>query len=321
MNDVVDDKLTYTQEPTMTAAVNVNDLTFGVELEVTLPFGTCPVGGYHAGVQVPQLPQGWKAERDCSIQAGPGHQAAEIVSPVLKGADGLRQLKAVCDWLNRVGAKVNRSTGFHVHIGFDARDLDALRRLVCLVANFEKALFAATGTRSREEGRFCRGIQEDHNFVTAFHATRSARPGLCADRYHVLNLTNCADRYHVLNLTNLLSYGKPTVEFRVFAGTTNALKATGYVRLCLGIVEKALSMKKLPRWVAKTPVETSPIHRGGEGQTALTRLFYGLGWTKGREEHAFGDVQAEELPGLEAVKKELMRLARKYDGGEEPTQE
>jgi hypothetical protein len=63
----------------MTAAIEVNDLTFGVELVVTLPAGTCPVGGYHAGVQVPQLPQGWRAERDSSIQAGPGYTAAEIV--------------------------------------------------------------------------------------------------------------------------------------------------------------------------------------------------------------------------------------------------
>ena len=80
-------------------------------------------------------------------------------------------------------------------------------------------------------------------------------------------------------------------------------------------------MKKLPKWVAKTPVESSPIHRRGEGQTALTRLFYGLGWTKGREDHTFGDVRADELPGVEAVKKELMRLARKYDRGDEANQE
>jgi hypothetical protein len=305
----MNDAMTFNREPTMTAAVNVNDLTFGVELEVTLPAGTCVVGAYHHGVQVPQLPPGWKAERDSSIQPGPGHVAAEIVSPVLKGADGLRQLKAVCDWLNSVGARVNRSTGLHVHVGFDGRDLVALRRLVSLVANFEKALYAATGTRSREQGHYCRGIQQDHHFVTAFRAAHAARPGLCSDRYHVLNLAN------------LLGYGKPTVEFRVFAGTTNAVKAIGYVRLCLGIVEKALSMKKLPKWVAKTPVESSPIHRSGEGQTALTRLFYGLGWTKGREDHAYGDVQADGLPGVEAVKKELMRLARKYDGGEEPSQD
>ena len=226
--------------------------------------------------------------------------AAEIVSPVLKGADGLRQLKAVCDWLNGAGAKVNRSTGFHVHVGFCRADKRGLRRLVSLVANFEKALFAATGTHSREEGSYCRPVQNDCLYQRVFKdATASHQSRLF--------------RYHLLNLTNLLGYGQPTVEFRVFAGTTNAVKAIGHVRLCLGIVEKALSMKKLPRWVAKTPVETSPIHRSGEGQTALTRLFYSLGWTKGREEHTFSDIQPEGLPAIEASKKELMRLARKYD--------
>jgi hypothetical protein len=280
--------------------VNVNDLTFGVELEVTLPVGTCPVGGYHAGVQVPQLPTGWTAERDSSIQPAPGYMAAEIVSPVLKGAEGLRQVKVVCEWLQSVHAKVNRSTGFHVHVGFSRQDRRGLRRLVSLVANFEKALFAATGTHNREEGHYCRPVQDDFHYQQAF---RHASIASC----HL-------PRYHVLNLTNLLDGCKPTVEFRVFAGTTNAIKALGYVRLCLAMVEKALAMKKLPKWIAKTPVETSPIHRSGVGQTALTRLFYGLGWTKGRESHTFGDVQADGLPGIEATKKELMRLARKYDG-------
>jgi hypothetical protein len=146
-------------------------------------------------------------------------------------------------------------------------------------------------------------VQTDHAYQRAFRDAVAYASSLA--------------RYHVLNLTNLLGCGKPTVEFRVFAGTTNAVKAIGYVRLCLGIVEKALAMTKLPKWVAKTPVESSPIHRNGDGQTALTRLFYGLGWTKGRESHTYGDIQAEELPTIEATKKELMRLARKYDGGDE----
>jgi hypothetical protein len=283
------------------AATNVNGLTSGVALEVTLPAGTCPVGGYHRGAPVPRLPPGWNAERDCSIHPAPGHTAAEIVSPVLTGAGGLRQLRAACDWLNGAGARVNRSTGFHAHVGFRRTDRPALRRLVSLVANPEKALYAATGTRSREQGTFCRPVQDD-------------------ERYQRAEASYLA-RYHLLNLTNLLGCGKLTAEFRVFAGTTSALKATGYVRLCLGTVEKALSLKKLPNWVAKTPVETSPIHRSGEGQTALTRLFHGLGWTTGREEATFGDVRAEELPTIEAVKKGLMRLARKYDGREEPAQE
>ena len=121
---------------TAPAPVHVNDLTFGVELEVTLPLGTCPVGGYHNGFQVPQLPPGWKVERDSSIIPGPGYMAAEIVSPVLRGADGLRQLKAICDWLNSVNARVNRSTGFHVLPGlppWDELDYGALVGVVEVV--------------------------------------------------------------------------------------------------------------------------------------------------------------------------------------------
>jgi hypothetical protein len=289
----------------MTAStVNVNDLTFGVELEVTVPDGVLDhVGHYHVGCQVPQLPVGWNAQQDCSIRADAGYRAVEIVSPVLKGADGIRQLKAVCEWLNSVCAKVNRSTGFHVHVGFCRQNKAGLRRLVSLVANFEKALFAATGTKSREVGSYCQPVSTNASYREAF------KDGTQANAAYRLQ------RYHVLNLTNLLGGGKPTVEFRVFAGTTNATKAIGYVQLCLGLVEKALSMKKLPKWDAKTPVETSPIHRSGEGQTALTRLFYGLGWIKGREQHTFGDVAGavDGAPKMDGLKKELMRLAKKYD--------
>jgi hypothetical protein len=289
----------------MTApAINVNDLTFGIEIETAMPCGVVRVGCYHGGYQVPELPQGWMAERDGSIRCLAGCEPCEIVSPILKGADGIRQVIQVLAWLNSVGARVNRSTGFHVHVGWDG-DPETTKRLVFLVSNFEKALFAATGTRGREEGHYCRPIQSDSRFHEVY---RDGCRGSIGERYHVLNLTN-------------LGTHKRTVEFRVFSGTLNPIKAIGYIRLCLGLAEKALSMKKHTNWSAKSPKESSPIHRSGEGQTALTRLFYGLGWTKGRESHTFGNVTADDAPALEAIKKELMRLARKYDKGTDDTNE
>jgi hypothetical protein len=139
----------------MTApAIDVNDLTFGIEIETAMPRGVVRVGNYHSGYQVPQLPHGWRAERDASIHCPQGHEPCEIVSPVLKGEDGVRQVVQVLAWLKGVGAKVNRSTGFHVHVGWNA-DEETTKRLVFLVSNFEKALFAATGTKSREEGHYC----------------------------------------------------------------------------------------------------------------------------------------------------------------------
>lgn len=212
----------------------------------------------------------------------------EVVSPVLKGEDGVMQIKTVCEWLARVGATVNRSTGLHVHIGTE-HSPETLKKLVTVVANFEKAIYATTGTKARERGRFCQTVQNS--------------------TMHRQGLLTRVSRYHVLNVQT----GRPTVEFRAFAGTTNFLKIVTYVRLCVGIVEKALEMKRLPLWTAKPVVETSPIKRGGDGLTTLNRLFYWMGWTRGRTDKVFGQVGTEAGPSMKQVKSQLVRLARKYD--------
>lgn len=289
----------------MTAAA---DLTFGVEFEVCLPatLSNVAYGAYHRGAQIAQLPEGWNGQGDGSIQAPAGYWGIEIVSPVLKGADGIRQVQQVLSWLNSVGAKVNASTGFHVHVGFDRQNRDGLKRLTHLVASFEKAIYASTGTNSRETGRFCRSIRE--SFRGAFDtAARQAR------RDYVLQ-----DRYHVLNVSNLVSGAKPTVEFRAFAGTLNVSKVLGHIFMCLGLVERALTAKKTTGWDAKAPVATSPIHRNGEGQTALTRLFYQLGWTRGRAKKVYGVIEGHDVQPL---KKKLMEMARKYDKRQEGANE
>jgi hypothetical protein len=281
--------------------MNANEMTFGCEFEVTMPAENAPVAGaYHRGQQITGLPEGWNAQSDGSIHCtARGHVGVEIVSPILKGADGIRQIKLVCQWLKANGAKVNQSTGFHVHVGCERNDT-LVGRIAHLTANFEKALYAATGTKSRERGHYCQPIQSNSSFQARFvNGQRAA-----------------VARYHSLNVTNLDNGTKPTVEFRVFAGTINPLKAIGYIRLCLGLVEKAATMKRTTKWVAKPTVETSPIHRNGDGQTCLTRLFYALGWTKGRESFTFGNVEAEGAPTIKACKKELMKMARKYDAQE-----
>jgi len=269
--------------------MNANEMTFGIEIECTIPAAVAPtVGGYHNGIQIQALPTGWNAQRDGSIQASAGYVGVEVVSPILKGADGTRQIKLVCAWLKSVGAKVNRSTGLHVHVGFDRQNDKQLAKLVTIVANLEKAIYASTGTKSREQGHYCQSVQR----------SQSHRDGELQR----------VSRYHVLNVQT----GRPTIEFRAFAGTTNLVKIMSHVRFCLAIVEKSLKVKRLPKWEAKTPVETSPIHRGGEGMTALTRAFYWLGWTKGREQYTFG-LESDEGPSIRTCKKMLTNLAKKYD--------
>jgi hypothetical protein len=273
--------------------MNANEITFGIEIETTLPADSTPVGGHGFGVQIPWLPEGWLADRDPSIHYTAGRMPCEIVSPILKGDEGIQQLVEVVRLIKAHGGRVNQSCGLHVHVGWNGDD-KALARLITLVANFEKAIFASTGTKKRESGRWCHGLQRHGD---ASRARQEAS----------------YERYHILNLNNLVTGRRPTVEFRAFAGTLNITKIVGAVRLCVGLVERALIAKRITTFVAKKPVETSPIHRSGEGQTELTRLYMQLGWTKGRQPHIFGNITATGAPSLQTIKKQLMGLARKYD--------
>lgn len=197
---------------------------------------------------------------------------------------------------------MNGSCGFHIHVGWQGQTDAALGRLVHIVANYEKAIFASTGTQNRERSSWCKSVK------AGFRSLNFNRP-----------LTQwggaIGDRYHLLNVSNLVSLGgKPTVEFRAFAGTTNLTKILAYIRLCLGLVQKAATSSRTVTWNAPAVAENSPVKRDGEGQTELTRLFYALGWMKGRTDKTFGFVTADGAPDLDSSKRILMRLARKYDG-------
>jgi len=279
--------------------MNANDLTFGIELETIAPDRLVReeglrIGPYRRGVQVPYLPEGWKAEADGSIDNGHGGHKCEIVSPVLRGPEGLAQVAAAVRTLEAKGHRVNASTGVHIHGGCN-RDWDsaALARLVTIVAYLEKGLYAITGTKSRERGRYCGGVRKYGN-------EKDAKPNL--DR----------DRYHALNLTNLARGTKDTVEFRVFSGTTSATKAVGWIQVCLGLVERALSGKRMPTWEPK-PL-SGGWKKGGPGASEAERLIGYLAWGAGYAPihgRQFGWISY--LIPQDEVKTEFRRLAKKYD--------
>ena len=124
-----------------------------------------------------------------------------------------------------------------------------------------------------------------------------------------------------MNITHFAS-GKNRVEFLAFAGTLNRTKVLGYLMLCLGLVELALSTTRCADWdYAKREGTRSCWDRpgAGEGETELNRLFYRLGWTKGwykgaLRDKVFGQIAGEgTTPDWKAIKTKLLELARKYD--------
>lgn len=290
--------------------MNANEMTFGIEIETVAPdsavrLHALVIGGYHRGVQVPYLPTGWKAEADCSIDNSAGGHKCEIVSPILKGLDGLRQVIQVAKALTNYGHRVNASCGVHVHVGWKRSFTSvSLARLITMVAYCETGLFAITGTKARETGRYAKKIR---NYGDQPSAKR------------VMD----ADRMHLLNLTNLAHGSKETVEFRVFSASLNETKLIGWVQVCLGLVERALKGQRSPLWNPK-PV-TGGWKKSGEGQSEVERLMGFLAWGKGyakqHKNQVFGwfyEAQAGDVPAyritMDSVKAMFRRLAKKYDG-------
>ncbi|MGV3483354.1 MAG: amidoligase family protein [Planctomycetaceae bacterium] len=283
--------------------MQANQIAFGIEFETTLPAGDdTPIGPYHGGYQVPWLPIGWKAERDASIRTlAANRKGCEFVSPKLRGFEGVQQVENAIDAINARGARVNESCGLHITVEWNG-DAAALARLISLVGNHEKAIFASTGTRRREQTMYTKQIKQYGNKENAKR---------CCE----------ADRYHLLNLTHL-ARGKNRIEFRAFAGSLNKTKVIGYLQMVLGLVELALNTKRCSDWdYAKKEGAKSCWDRpgAGMGETELNRLFYRLGWTKGwykgdLRDKVFGEIADDTAkPNWKAIKTKLVDMARKYD--------
>jgi len=154
--------------------VNADEITFGIEIECFVPVRWAEQiglqrGNYHAGRMLPSsiFPYGWNCQADGSLSINDyTMMAVEIVSPVLRGIEGLRQVAKVAEVLTNAGAKVNSTCGVHVHVGAQSILGDSIsssnkvaewvRRLLNLTSGQETALFAIGGNPERMHSRYCR---------------------------------------------------------------------------------------------------------------------------------------------------------------------
>ncbi|MGL6196591.1 MAG: amidoligase family protein [Thermoguttaceae bacterium] len=279
---------------------NAQNTFFGLELELQCPqtlltTHDMQIGPYHAGIQVPFLPNGWRAERDSSITVThANHVAVEIVSPKLKGAEGIHEVITVLQKLRDLGFKISPTGGIHISVNFDRNaPAERLARLLGMVSYLEKALFASTGTTKRENCSYCKGIRK-------YGDQPKAKAALDPNRYHILNITN-------------LSRGQDRVEYRCFSGSLNATKIAGWIQMCLGITLRAIDGKRTPAWEPKP--SRGGWARKNEGEAELNRAIGFLGWTDGAARLKGGvkyGIISDEIPVNEIIK-EFRRLARKYD--------
>lgn len=207
--------------------------TFGVEIEacgivpqtlaheLTAAGIECHVEGYNHTTR-----PHWKVVSDGSLQ---GDSPFELVSPVLQGEEGLTTLKVVCGVLNRLGARINKTCGLHVHFGVGEFEYDVKfwRNLINTYAELEPQIDAVMPpSRRGAHNSYCRPL---------------ARPGLreqlarCHDLRAIERVATKGCRYHKVNINSFWRH--KTVEFRHHSGTTDFEKISNWVRLLSRLVE------------------------------------------------------------------------------------
>lgn len=188
--------------------------------------------GYHGttchscGGQVNGYTQ-WKLETDGSatagmMNAGPAahNQGGELVSPVLKGAAGLRELEKVMAALRSVGAKVDKKHGMHVHLGVADITGDNRARLFQNYKEAQKTLFELVA-RSRRNNHYCNPVSL---YKLDQWASETAN-----------NRSISGSHTDAMNITNIGRIG--TIEMRMHQGTLSGKKATEWVKLLIAFFD------------------------------------------------------------------------------------
>ncbi|WP_375560294.1 amidoligase family protein [Bernardetia sp. OM2101] len=162
----------------------------------------------------------WKIITDGSIR---GNQGFEIVSPILKGKNGLDQLEKVCRALKECNTFINKSCGVHIH--FDAKKfgVEQFKNIMLNYADLEKVIdnFLPKSRRANNNG-YCKSIK---NHKTKIESAST-----------INELTNAIPtRYNKLNTQSYTRY--KTIEFRQHSGTIEFEKISNWILFLHNLVE------------------------------------------------------------------------------------
>lgn len=175
-------------------------------------------------------------EYDSSVQgesryAGIRWFPIEVKTRILNGVDDWEGIvPTTLDICRYMGARVNTSTGHHLHLSLDefAENPRVIRSLWNLTHRFNDVIFGLVA-QSRGHSHFCRPMPPASKVL---HGANSLRT--------IKRVLSQYDRYCGLNLTHLFG-DSPRIELRHHQGTLNTQTARMWLRFCLQFVQHAVT--------------------------------------------------------------------------------
>ena len=212
-----------------------NAMTFGIEIEcIGLSCTQAQVALSNAGISVVNngythaVIREWKVVPDGSLHARNG--SCEVVSPILRGQDGMNQVRTVMMILRTAGATVNPSCGMHIHLGVEHYTPQILANIVMGHQQWQIAFDAFT-TPKRQV--FTTTYLGKRTMASAHDLARMIAG--CVDNREVKNIVERGSRYKNLNVVSFKKYG--TYEIRNHQGSLNGMNATAWIAFNQAFIE------------------------------------------------------------------------------------
>lgn len=161
----------------------------------------------------------WKLTTDSSLH---GNDTFELVSPILIGEEGLKELETVTWVLDLCNVKINDSCGFHVHIDAADFSIETWKNIALSYKHLE-SLVDFFMPESRRNGQYCRSLRGIPDArINAATTIGGLRQVFDSQRYYKVNL-EAYNRHQ-------------TVEFRQHSGTINYTKMEKWIHFLNGLI-------------------------------------------------------------------------------------
>eukprot|EP00466_Bigelowiella_natans_P019091 jgi/Bigna1/59573/fgenesh1_kg.5_\ len=261
-NEIVRDLVYKKKEPAKKSVKKIrgviSDRKFGVEVEFVSTSAqkgnlcdavesatstTCLDRGYDKATT-----KAWKIVPDNSISTNHYYSSGfEIVSPILSGKKGLRELGDAMDAIKSCDdVSVSDTCGLHVHIDMTDIKFEMLKRICQNWIKYETGIdLMLKEQRSNEaKNKYCLSVRKNMKFRKLRNDDAIRLIGEAKNQNALAKMMNAhpknGQRYFKLNLQNLVSKKRNTLEFRAHEGTVDAETAKNWVRFLIAFVEMSI---------------------------------------------------------------------------------
>lgn len=228
---------------------------FGVEIEFKGGWRAALDSLRYAGLSVEfvgyshRVTPHWKIVTDGTVVGG-----YELVSPILRGEDGISEARRAVEALRLAGMTVDRQCGFHVHLDASGMTVERMRNLVKMFAKYEDTMDALMPrSRRKSHNIYCKSLvpelydaqtPEERKAVVDTFFARIDRCTTLEEIQRAIPGHAGQDRnYAKLNVGAYWRHG--TVEFRQHAGTLDGAKVETWLRFVDAFYGAACKAKRI----------------------------------------------------------------------------